>query len=164
VSQKGKSVTSEDGHKPAPEFESEKSMSAIYSSVQLTIMTCGNCGVEFAIPENMRAEKELSGGHWYCPNGHQRVYTETEAARYKRLYEKEQREAASFRELKLAAERAQEKAEKKLAQHKKRAAAGVCPCCKRTFSQLSKHMQSKHSDFMELQGLTPRKQLPEKVQ
>jgi hypothetical protein len=28
-----------------------------------------------------------------------------------------------------------------------RAKAGVCPCCKRTVSQLARHMASKHPDF-----------------
>jgi DNA repair exonuclease SbcCD ATPase subunit len=30
-----------------------------------------------------------------------------------------------------------------------RAAAGVCPCCGRTFKQLARHMQSKHPDWPE---------------
>lgn len=30
---------------------------------------------------------------------------------------------------------------------KNRAAAGVCPCCNRTFHQLVRHMAAKHPDF-----------------
>ncbi len=32
---------------------------------------------------------------------------------------------------------------------KRRVAHGVCPCCKRTFKQLSAHMKTKHPDFVE---------------
>lgn len=31
---------------------------------------------------------------------------------------------------------------------RKRASAGVCPCCNRTFSQLARHMQTKHPTFI----------------
>lgn len=40
-----------------------------------------------------------------------------------------------------------QKAERKLATHKKRASAGVCPCCNRTVSQMARHMQAKHPDY-----------------
>ena len=30
---------------------------------------------------------------------------------------------------------------------KKRAIAGVCPCCNRTFQQLAAHMAHKHPDY-----------------
>jgi len=131
---------------------------------ELTTMICGECGCEFAIPEDMRAEKQRNGGSWMCPNGHSRIYKESDAVKFKRLYEQEQREAASLRETAAAAKRAQQKAEKKIEQIKKRTAAGICPCCNRTFSQLAKHMHAKHSEYLQLQGIGPKKALPEKVQ
>jgi hypothetical protein len=130
----------------------------------LTVMTCGKCGINFAMPEDFRAQRQKDGKGWHCPNGHGRVYKESDAEKFKRLYEKEQREAALLREKSVAAQRAQEKAEKKIKMLKKRAAAGVCPCCNRTFKQLSQHMESKHKDFMALNGMNPPKQLAEKVQ
>tara|TARA_Y100000310_G_scaffold338946_1_gene430083 strand:- start:1163 stop:1354 length:192 start_codon:yes stop_codon:yes gene_type:complete len=33
---------------------------------------------------------------------------------------------------------------------KNRAKAGVCPCCNRTFQNLSRHMETKHPDFGEV--------------
>ena len=45
--------------------------------IKFTQMICGKCGCVFAIPEFMRAEKEEIGGNWYCPNGHSRIYGET---------------------------------------------------------------------------------------
>lgn len=51
------------------------------NQIVLTQMVCGICGCVFAIPEKMRAEKEREGGSWHCPNGHPRVYCETETDR-----------------------------------------------------------------------------------
>lgn len=31
---------------------------------------------------------------------------------------------------------------------KKRAAAGTCPCCKRTFSNMAEHMKKEHAAFV----------------
>lgn len=33
---------------------------------------------------------------------------------------------------------------------KNRVAAGVCPCCHRSFKQLSEHMKMKHPDYTEV--------------
>lgn len=38
------------------------------------------------------------------------------------------------------------KAERAPKQAQTRIGAGICPCCNRTFSQLARHMQSKHPD------------------
>lgn len=122
---------------------------SISSYVTLTIMTCGNCGVEFAMPETMRAEKERDGGSWYCPNGHNRVYKETEATKYKRLFEAEQERARKRQEELFAEQREHEKTQRKVKKLARRVSAGVCPCCKRTFSQLARHMKAKHSDAAE---------------
>lgn len=35
-----------------------------------------------------------------------------------------------------------------------RANHGVCPCCKRTFSQLARHMKTKHPDFKPLRAVS----------
>jgi len=66
-----------------------------------TQKTCGNCGVIFFIPDELESECFNNGKSWTCPNGHTRVYKESEAAKYKRLYEAEQR--ARQREAEVAA-------------------------------------------------------------
>lgn len=38
----------------------------------------------------------------------------------------------------------------------KRASAGTCPCCNRTFKQLAAHMATKHQTFTAVGGLTTR--------
>jgi len=36
-----------------------------------------------------------------------------------------------------------------LTKAKRRIAAGVCPCCSRSFKQLRRHMQSQHPEYLE---------------
>jgi hypothetical protein len=40
-----------------------------------------------------------------------------------------------------------------LTRTKKRAASGVCPCCRRSFKQLRRHMQNKHPVYLAEQGI-----------
>lgn len=132
--------------------------------VTMKAMTCGGCGITFGVPEKWHKEKMEAHGRFRCPNGCSRQFTaETESEKFKAEAESERREAARLREKAFHAERAQKKAETALNRHKKRAAAGVCPCCNRTVKQLSDHMKSKHSDFLELQGVKVPKQLTGEV-
>jgi hypothetical protein len=57
---------------------------ALPVTVQMTDMECGSCGITFAVPEEWRAEKQKTGKGWYCPNGCQRVYKESDVDRLKR--------------------------------------------------------------------------------
>lgn len=52
-----------------------------------TQKTCGSCGVIFFVPDELEKEFLKTGQSWHCPNGHIRSYTESEADKYKRLYE-----------------------------------------------------------------------------
>lgn len=126
---------------------------------------CYSCGISFGMPDDYYDYRLQDHRTFWCPNGHSQSFlAESEAAKYKRLYEN-QVAASNSERVKLEAERrAKEKAQKALAVHKTRSAAGVCPCCNRTVSQLAAHMRCKHPDFMQLQGITARKQLPGKVQ
>lgn len=56
-----------------------------------TLKTCKGCGVVFFIPDALEKKFKEEGGFWSCPNGHEYRYSETEAQKYKRLLESEQR-------------------------------------------------------------------------
>lgn len=51
------------------------------------------------------------------------------------------------REIREAAERRASALKGVATRMRNRAAAGVCPCCNRTFSQLATHMKKQHPDF-----------------
>jgi hypothetical protein len=119
----------------------------ILESIELTVMRCGMCGISFAMPEYYRAERKEDGGVWYCPNGHQRVFRESDVQ-----IARAERDAA-LRKLteakcEVTAERsARELAEKVLKNHQKRTKNGVCPCCKRSFVNLRRHIATQHPTF-----------------
>lgn len=115
--------------------------------VTLEITTCASCGVSFALPVHMLNERRRTGKDFYCPNGHGLSYRQTteekmrvqlDAARARARHEADQREAAE------RSVRAHKGANTRL---RKRVAAGVCPCCSRSFQNLARHMAGQHPDY-----------------
>lgn len=117
----------------------------------LVVMSCPICGVTYAIPAMLqRNARDRGEGHiqWFCPNGHQLGYHGKSAA-------DRERESRRWTEQRLAAERDLRKdTERRLSAQKgattrakRRSAAGLCPCCKRSFKQIREHMDSQHPDF-----------------
>lgn len=120
---------------------------ALQATIKMTEMICGECGITFNIPETWRAEKQLTGASWYCPNGHCRVYKESDTERMRKQLEEEKRRHANTLSRLNEAIASELKVNKEITRIKKRAAAGVCPCCNRTFQQLARHMKTKHPNY-----------------
>lgn len=101
----------------------------------------------FAMPGHLLEELRKDGRGFFCPMGHNLAYTDGENERLKRELVQERQKhdqtqaALRERDRLLALERAE------LAKHKQRTANGVCPCCKRAFVQLQRHMKTKHPDY-----------------
>lgn len=122
----------------------------------LTVMTCPICGVTYAIPARMQQmayDRGEGNIQWFCCNGHKLGYHgDSEATKERNLRESAQRRAQAERDLREHTEhklRAQKGATTKA---KKRHAAGVCPCCNRTFQQVACHMASQHPDYDPVKG------------
>lgn len=112
---------------------------------ELTELQCGNCGVFHAIPTAMYESCRSEGGFWHCPNGHSRGWSEGSISRERdRLKQKVAQLDDEIAALKLSEATAQ----KKLVAAKRRAVAGVCPCCNRTFDNVQRHMKSKHPNVV----------------
>lgn len=126
------------------------------SGNSLEIIDCGECGVVFAMPERVLRLRRKTGGAFYCPNGHRLAFTETEVDRLKNQLSSEKKQATYWHDEYERAKDATEREERRangykgqLALQKKRVAAGVCPCCNRTFQNLQRHMKCKHPEFGE---------------
>lgn len=115
--------------------------------IELTEMECKTCGILYALPEAVRAERKSSGAVWYCPNGHQWWYKESEADRYRNLYEQERQRAANWRDEYQVERAAHSTTKGQMTKLKNRVANGVCPVCHRTFVALGRHMHTKHPDY-----------------
>lgn len=119
------------------------------AEVTLSTLECGVCGIQFAMPRTMYDKARKDGSWFYCPNGHNVHYSETENDQLKKELAAKQVEVFKQRELFFAEQRAREQTERQLNKMRRRVAQGVCPCCKRTVSQLSRHMKTKHPEFVE---------------
>lgn len=119
---------------------------------------CGCCKMIWGMPRYFYdAQMKLcEKGSFFCPTGHERHFIrgETEETKLRRqLNQKIQNEA--YLESRIEEEKqAKEDLERKNAAQrgvvirmKNRSAHGVCLCCNRSFSDLARHMQTKHPDF-----------------
>ena len=115
---------------------------------EFTAMCCGECGIEYQVPEPFYRERKNNGGGWHCPNGHVRQFRESDVEKLRRERDRLQQQIARA-EQEAAADRVRaERAELAAKRLKKRAAAGTCPCCQRTFANMAAHMKHQHPDFV----------------
>lgn len=119
-----------------------------YQGRSLRLVSCGTCGVEHAIPQARWRAAYRESGYWHCPNGHQWGYAESEADRLRRQRDSLQQQIARVDDEKRELERRAEAAERKAARVTKRAHAGVCQCCNRSFANVARHMKAKHPNVV----------------
>lgn len=129
---------------------------------KIHILECASCSIDFGIGTDFEARRREDHASFYCPNGHsnhypgpsaaekeqKRLAAELDAARALAARESRRRVDAEF-----TARRndyAARAAKGQLTKTKKRIAAGVCPCCNRTFKNLGNHMAGQHPDYIEL--------------
>ena len=119
-----------------------------------TVIACCNCKMLFAVPEEIDNRWIENGKTFYCPQGHAQSYSESKVQKLeKQLKNARQRTEWAERDALEVREknehlrhtvRAEKGAKTKL---KKRIANGVCPCCKRSFQNLARHMKLQHKGY-----------------
>lgn len=119
-----------------------------------TMGPCYKCGVEFAAPAGFVRQRREDSVEFFCPNGHGQIYKTSELTKLKEQLEVKERALAAKRaelemtERRLVAQRAQTtKARNQL----ERVGNGVCPCCNRSFTNLRRHMDTKHPEMKKLE-------------
>lgn len=117
-------------------------------------MCCGECGIEFHVPQHFYDERRKTGKGWHCPNGHSRVFRESDADKFRRERDQAKQEIARIEQEREEQRARAEKAERATARLKKRASAGTCPCCNRTFANMAEHMKGQHPEFVADGGAT----------
>lgn len=118
---------------------------------------CCECKTEMWLPDDLySAAKKSPSISFYCAYGHRQHFPkgESEADKlrrerdlYKQRVEQWKDEADDLRRQKESAERQAAARKGQITRLKNRAAAGVCPCCTRSFENLRRHMASKHPTF-----------------
>ncbi len=132
----------------------------IYTAIsQMTSIVCCKCGIEFHVPDHWDNKRREDHKTFYCPNGHpQGYYGKSQKEKRIEKLERENREKADqlmckqtlldqAREERDLADRRRAAAKGQLTKTKNRIAAGVCPCCNRSFTNVARHMKSQHPDY-----------------
>lgn len=132
--------------------------STVTFTTEYTLLTCGDCGINFGVPEWWRKERLSDHRNWNCPNGHIRHYPSGQSDVEKanaRVAEAERlaaqarlRERAAKDQL-AASERSKAALRGQTTKLKRRAARGICIVCNRSFPNVTAHMETKHPDFIE---------------
>ena len=121
-------------------------MSATITELQTKVfekIQCGGCGIEYFVPDHWMRKRKEDGNGFTCPNGCNRIFTDSTADKLSHA-----QSALSAAQAQLRLERDQKAAaENRLARLKNRVSKGVCPYCHRTVSQMAKHMTSKYPDW-----------------
>jgi hypothetical protein len=118
-------------------------------------LTCYKCGILFGVPNHWVKTRREDKDWFYCPNGHQQHFTKSvtddlaeKLSRAKQQLAEKDDDLRRQREFREAAERRTAAARGQVTKLKKRASAGVCPCCNRSFRELTLHMSQKHPHFL----------------
>ncbi len=130
-------------------------MSELNINTTYTTIDCPNCGILFAITQELEERRRGDGKSFYCPNGHSMSYHGSTSEKLKKERDRSANLVARLdqeRARRDAAERSRAAVKGQLTKVKKRVANGVCPCCNRSFSDLADHMATKHPDYVEAQS------------
>jgi len=125
-------------------------MSTIYKTESFKIEHCFNCGVPFCITTELQERRLRDHKTFYCPNGHGQVYTgETKAQKLARKVARLESEMDQKNARIERIERSRSAMKGQVTKIKNRVAAGVCPCCNRTFQNLARHMKGQHPQYQD---------------
>jgi len=118
----------------------------ISTTLKLVTEECCACGIVFAMPQQVNERLRTKGGTFYCPNGHSQVYTEPDIeVLRKRLLAEQQRSQHFETQLNGALDNLNT-TNKELRRTKRRVNAGVCPYCRRHFTNVERHIHCKHPE------------------
>ncbi len=120
-------------------------------------VTCCTCGMCFSVPSDWEAQRRAKHDTFYCPNGHNLSFPgETRAEKAERELEAaKKRHAVDLewqRSRREAAERSAAAHKGKVTEIKNRIHNGLCPCCRRSFQNLRRHMATKHPEFKDAES------------
>jgi hypothetical protein len=122
-----------------------------------SVVACWKCKTDIVLPASLHdAAKRSSNISFFCPYGHEGVFREgeTEADVLRRERDRALQQLAQKDDEIAQARKGWNEIAKELKATKatavkarKRTAAGLCPCCNRSFRQMALHLKTKHPTF-----------------
>lgn len=120
--------------------------------VDLVIETCW-CGMPHGVPRVLRDHQRDQHANGepqvgiYCPAGHQwEISGKPEVEKEREHRARVEARVRAIQDQLEAEARAHAATKGQLTKAKKRATNGICPCCNRTFVNVTRHMKTKHPD------------------
>lgn len=110
-------------------------------------MECCVCGTVFWMSGSTYRNARENGANFFCPNGHSQSYTKSRVAVLEEQLERERKRREWAEKNQKSAARALTAQRGENTKLRKRIAGGACPCCKRSFQNLARHMKTKHPKF-----------------
>lgn len=110
-------------------------------------ITCFRCGIQFLVPSHWHQKRLEDKQSFWCPNGHSQAYVKSAVDELKAQLEVSRQQVERLREQRDRADRQASAAKGQVTKIKNRVSAGVCPCCNRTFQNLSRHMSGQHPEW-----------------
>ncbi len=103
---------------------------------------CYKCGIAWAVTQDFQNRRLKDHDLFYCPSGHGQYYCG-------KSEEEKLRDQLKASQAKLATAQFELQVnEKQIKRLNKRIANGVCPCCHRQFIQMTRHMRTKHPEYV----------------
>ena len=117
---------------------------------------CITCGTPIWGDSDLRERRRESHNSFYCVNGHSQAWSgENRAEKAEKELSRARQQLAQAQDEKRDAERQAETeatmrrtADAAVKRLRKRASAGTCPCCNRTFGNMATHMKRQHPEFV----------------
>lgn len=114
---------------------------AVDFQFQMVTLRCHKCGVPYGIPDYFQERRREDHEAFYCINGHGACYS---AANETEKLRSELEKANRAKQMALDSARMEAEQRKKAERKLDRINKGVCTKCNRTFTNIARHMQSKH--------------------
>jgi len=134
---------------PPPGKTLEDKMTTIVTN--MVTIYCYKCGIAFCVTKDFNEKRlENRNKEFWCPAGHGQVYTgKSDLDKIKEQLRRSELETEQAeRELK-ATRRSRTALRGQITKTKNRISKGVCPCCNRQFTNMQRHMETKHPDYAE---------------
>ncbi len=116
-------------------------------NVNFLLEQCCSCNIYFYIPESKYNTCKADGSNFFCPNGHSLIYSDNELTKEKKRREWAERSRDQYQKYWKDEEKKRRALKGQLTKTKNRISNGVCPCCKRSFQNLKKHIGHMHPEY-----------------
>lgn len=114
----------------------------------LAIIECAGCHMDFGITPAFVRRRRADHKTFWCPAGCSNHYPgESALERAQRERDAARAKATAVEDQLQAARDDAEQVRRTLVRERARFAAGVCPCCDRSFVEVRRHIETKHPDY-----------------